>query len=83
MERKMARETLIEFLEANNNQATLESVEKRLSEHGLGFGVEPIDVIHAAVRDGRVDYNPKTQIITLKEKPKSPSILNSIYDCYD
>ncbi len=64
----MAREVLLETLRENGGSTTLTAAEDRLYKHGLGFGVEPIDVIYAAAEDRLVGYNPQTKIVSLMLK---------------
>ena len=63
---RTARSLLIEFLQSKNGQASLHEAELILAHSGrLGLGVEAIDVIHAAARDGEVRFDPKAQMVFL------------------
>ncbi|MDO8600177.1 MAG: hypothetical protein Q7R73_00980 [bacterium] len=63
---KSARHTLLEMLDENGGKMNLKEIEKRMrAAKCVGNGVEPIDVVHAAGRDGQLIYDPKTQTATL------------------
>ncbi|KKS75083.1 MAG: hypothetical protein UV48_C0019G0008 [Candidatus Azambacteria bacterium GW2011_GWA2_42_9] len=62
--KKMAREVLLETLKENGGSLPFNVVERKLWDHGLGFGVEPINVVHSAARDNLVDYDSKTRIVS-------------------
>lgn len=36
--------------------------------HALGFGVDPEDVVYSLRSTGEVEYDPRTEIVTLKPK---------------
>lgn len=63
---KTAKGTLLEILKNNNGQIDLRELEVLLVDaRVLGFGVEPIDVVAGAERDGWVVYDPKSMKIVL------------------
>lgn len=63
---KSARHTLLEMLYENGGKMHLDEIERKMREAGcIGYGAEPIDVVHAAGRDKQLKYDPKTRIATL------------------
>lgn len=66
---KSARHTLLEMLYENGGKMHLDEIERKMREAKcVGLGVEPIDVVHAAGRDGQLKYDPKTRTATLTKE---------------
>ena len=79
--KKMAREVLLETLKENGGSLPFNVVERKLWDHGLGFGVEPINVVHSAARDNLVDYDSKTRIVSqILNEFKIPRVFKILAD---
>jgi hypothetical protein len=68
MKKRMARDVLVEVVE-KRGRADLDLIERKLKcERVLGFGVEPIDVVHEAERQKKVKFDPQRQEVILLRK---------------